>query len=111
MIAVEVGPVAPEYQTENCERPIIFYRDARGLYDEETARRLAEAARDAGIDVQHALVASFGSDASISSSYGNVANAACIGFPTENTHGYEIASLSGLENTAKVLTQFLSAAS
>ncbi|MBM4049327.1 MAG: M42 family metallopeptidase, partial [Planctomycetes bacterium] len=108
IIAIEVGPVAREYQTQNCEKPILLYQDAMGVYDEDGNTELAKAAESAGVDVQRAVLATFGSDASVSARYGQLARANCICFPTENTHGYEIASLSGIENTAKVLLAYLS---
>ena len=34
LIALEVGPVAPEYQIENGDDPVVLYRDAAALYSE-----------------------------------------------------------------------------
>jgi len=47
-----------------------------------------------------------GRDASIAMKFGHVARAACLGFPTENTHGYEIAHLGAIANCIRLLQGF-----
>ena len=47
-----------------------------------------------------------GSDGSIAMKYGHVGRAACLGFPTQNTHGYEIAHLGAIENCIAVLCAY-----
>jgi putative aminopeptidase FrvX len=106
-IAIEVGPVAAEYQTVNDACPILLYQDAMSLYTESLVRDLAAAGQRVDIDVQYACVSGFGSDASYTYRYGHVPKAACIGYPTENTHGYEIAHVEGMENTARLLAEYL----
>lgn len=106
-IALEVGPVAAEYQTENNGNPILLYQDSTGLYSESINRRIESRARELGFIVQRACVTSFGSDASIARKSGRVAQAVCLCYPTENTHGYEICSISGIENTTKLLVEHL----
>lgn len=107
LIAVEVAPVMPEYQTVNNQNPIILYQDGVSVYDEDMAKRLTELARSLGFDLQPACVTSYGSDASISRNHGLSAKAGCICFPTENTHGYEISSINAIENTIKLLRAYL----
>lgn len=107
LIAVEVGPVAAEYQTKNCERPMLLYQDVGAQYDEAGNRALLAAAQDLGVEVQRAVLSSFGSDASFPFKQGLVPRANCICYPTENTHGYEVSSLSGIENVMRVLTRFV----
>lgn len=36
---------------------------------------------------------------------GHVPRAACLGFPTQNTHGFEIAHLDAIENCARILEE------
>jgi putative aminopeptidase FrvX len=108
LIAVEVGPVAPEYQTQNTGDPIVLYQDAHALYDEGINDRFARIAGSLGFSVQRACVASFGSDASYTKAYGSIGRAACLCYPTENTHGYEISSITGIENTIRLLSGYLS---
>lgn len=107
MIAVEIGPVADEYQTKNSRDPLIFYQDTSTAYDEGINRTLTEKAHELGFGVQPIVAANFGSDASRSRQSGRLARAGCVGFPTENTHGFEISHLEGIENTARLLARFL----
>ncbi len=106
-VAIEVCPVAAEYETRNCERPVLLYKDAGCVYDEAGNRALVAAARDVGIEPQRAVLSSFGSDASFAVKFGHLPRGNCIGFPTENTHGYELASVSGILSVARVLTRFI----
>ena len=106
-VAVEVCPVAAEYETANCGRPVLLYKDAAGVYDSAGNRALVAAAASAGVDPQKAVLSSFGSDASLAVKYGQLPRGNCIGFPTENTHGYELASIAGIMNTARVLMRFV----
>lgn len=106
-VALEVGPVAAEYQTQNTGDPILLYQDSVGLYSEGINRRLESLARGLGFGIQRACVTSFGSDASIARKAGRVARAVCLCYPAENTHGYEICSITGIENTAKLLLEYL----
>lgn len=107
LIAIEVGPVANEYQTVNDHRPILLYQDSTFLYSEGLLRDLVAAGQRLGIATQPACISNFGSDASVVYRYGCVPQAACIGYPTENTHGFEIAHIEGMENTAKLLAEYL----
>jgi len=107
MIAIEIAPAAREYDIVADPRPVLLYRDAFSIYDEETNRRLTRVADELGIELQRGVLSSFGSDASVSARQGHVAVANCICFPAENTHGYEIASLDAMENIAKILARFL----
>lgn len=106
-IAVDVGPVAKEYQTVLSSEPIIVYQDAVGLYDKkicDTIRKLGEAL---GMKPQCATFSSYGSDASLAYSRGQCAKAALLCFPVENTHGYEITHQDSLQKCADLLTAYL----
>lgn len=107
LVAIEVGPVAEEYQTVNGADPLLFYQDTMTVYHEGTTQALAAAAGRVGISVQPICVAGFASDASYVHRYGHVPQCACVGYPTENTHGYEICHLEGIENTARLLAEYL----
>ncbi|MBI3923232.1 MAG: M42 family peptidase, partial [Armatimonadetes bacterium] len=91
----------------NCERPILLYMDGIAQYDDAGNRSLLSAAGNLGIELQKAVITSFGSDASFPFKQGFLPRANCICYPTENTHGYEVSSLGGIENTMKVLTRFV----
>lgn len=107
VIAMEIGPVAEEYQTRNNSDPILLYGDGTGIYHEQILRRLEDLAGRLGFGVQPAVVTSFGSDASIAKKAGAAARSACICFPGENTHGYEISCIDGILNSARLLLAYL----
>ncbi len=107
VVAVEIAPAAEEYQTRNDERPVLLYKDGVCLYSEAGNRQLLAAALDAGVEMQRAVLSSFGSDASLPMKSGFVARSNCLCFPTENTHGYELACVSAMLNTARVLIRFI----
>lgn len=106
-IAIEVAPVHQEYDIQNCAKPVIFYKDSAMIYSKKLADKLYHLGDTLGFGCQAICVSSFGSDASHALKYGFASKAVCVGFPTENTHGYEIAFIEGMENAAKLLLEFL----
>lgn len=106
LIALEVGPVAKEYPITSDARPILLAQDGYGIYDDGLNRRLSQVADQAGIALQSAVISGFGSDGSLCMKSGHVPRAACLCFATENTHGYEIASLDALVNLIHLLRAF-----
>lgn len=106
-LAIDVGPVAKEYQTVLSADPIIVYQDAIGLYDKKICDRLMSLGESLGLNPQCATFGSYGSDASLAYSRGQSAKAALISFPVENTHGYEIAHEKSLEQCAALLQAYL----
>jgi len=107
MLAIEIAPVADEYHTVCDERPVVLMQDASNLYDERIARELATAATNLNLGIQHACLSGFGSDASITGKYGLTARPACVGFATENTHGYEIAHAASFLNCARLIAEWI----
>jgi putative aminopeptidase FrvX len=106
LIALEICPKSSEYPIASDRAPVLVSQDGYGLYDENLNRALAAAARAAGVELQHVLLNSFGSDASIAMKHGHVAKAACLGFPADNTHGYEIAHADAILGCLKVLEAY-----
>lgn len=82
---------------------ITAHKDSYGLYDEGLNREVMTAARAVDIPLQISTISGFGSDASIAMKFGHVARAACLAFPTQNTHGFEIAHLSAIRHCCEVL--------
>ncbi|MEM1255302.1 MAG: M42 family peptidase [Cyanobacteria bacterium P01_H01_bin.21] len=107
LIALEICPLSKEYPIVDGPRPVLFSQDSYGLYDEGLNRELFSAASTVGVNLQLAVVSQFGSDASIAMKFGHVARGACLSFPTQNTHGYEIADLGAIANCLAVLTEYL----
>ena len=106
LVALEISPIAPEYPICDGEVPVLLSQDGYGIYDEGLNAQLRQAAQDVGVPVQLAAIAGFGSDASLAMKFGHVSRAACLGFPTQNTHGYEIAHLGAIARCIPVLERY-----
>lgn len=102
-LAVDVGPVAKEYQTELAAAPIVVYQDSFVLYDRQINKRLLEL----GISCQTAIFANYGSDASLAMRYGQTARSALVAFAVQNTHGYEVMHKESLEQLSALLAAYL----
>lgn len=107
VMAVDVAPVAEEYPTKLDDRPVILMKDAMFPYHQGLAQELRETADRLGVGHQEALVRSYGSDVSVTVKYGLIGRWGCVAFATENTHGYEIASVGALENVGKLLAAYV----
>lgn len=106
LIALEICPLSPEYPIEDGEAPVLLSQDGYGIYDEGLNGELARVAKQIGIPLQLATISGFGSDASIAMKFGHVSRAACLSFPTQNTHGYEIAHLGAIANCIDILRAY-----
>lgn len=106
LIALEICPKSSEYPIVSDRAPVLVSQDGYGLYDEDLNRALAQSARSQGLEIQHLLLNGFGSDASIVMRNGHVPKAACLGFPTDNTHGYEIAHADAILGCLKILEAY-----
>ncbi len=106
LIALEICPLASEYQIREGEIPVILVQDGYGIYDQGLNEELRQAASVENLPYQLAMITGFGSDASIAMKFGHVARAACLAFPTQNTHGYEIAHLGAIDNCLKILEAY-----
>ena len=106
LIALEICPKSAEYPLASDRAPVLVSQDGHGLYDENLNRALADSARAAGVEVQHVLLSGFGSDGSIAMKSGHVPRAACLAFPTDNTHGYEIAHAEAILGCLRILEAY-----
>lgn len=106
LIALEVCPLSEEYPFKDGESPVLLSQDSYGIYDEGLNGQLRQSAKQLDIPVQLTILSQFGSDASIAMKFGHVARAACLAFPTQNTHGYEIAHLGAIANCIDLLKAF-----
>lgn len=107
LVALEVGPVAAEYDTVLSAAPILSFGDQKGLYSPELIDALRAAARAEGVQPQLALLEMFASDASAAIAAGLAPQTAVLCLPTQNTHGFEVVHREGIETLARVLTRFL----
>jgi putative aminopeptidase FrvX len=108
LIALEVCPLSTEYPIDEGDSPVLLSQDSYGIYDENLNTDIFQVAQKIGVPVQFAAISGFGSDASIAMKFGHVARAACLSFPTENTHGYEIAHLGAIGNCIRILIAYCS---
>ncbi|MBE7382638.1 MAG: M42 family peptidase [Leptolyngbya sp. SIO1E4] len=106
LIALEICPLSEEYPISDGVAPVLLSQDKYGLYDEDLNRQLAWAASEKQVPLQRAVLSSFGSDGSIAMTFGHVPRAACLSFPTQNTHGYEIAHLGAIAHCIDILEQY-----
>ena len=107
LLALEVGPVADEYSVYNNHQPVVWYKDRVGTYTKSICDELVRLADDLGFGAQPAVYSNAATDASTARQHGQVGRIACLGFPAENTHGYELACLEGIENLYHLLMAWL----
>jgi putative aminopeptidase FrvX len=103
LIALEICPIAPEYSVTDGSSPVLLAEDSYCPYDDSLNQKIQRAAGKCAIPLQVAVISGFGSDGSIAMKAGHVPKAACLGFPTQNTHGYEIAHLGAIQNCIEIL--------
>lgn len=106
LIALEICPLADEYPVESGVAPVLLSQDNYGVYDELLNAEIRNAAAKAEVPLQLAVIDGFGSDASIAMKFGHVSRGACLSFPTQNTHGYEIAHLGAIANCTEILATY-----
>lgn len=106
MIALEIAPLSEEYQIKDSAAPVLMAEDSFTVYHDRLNSALRGIAQELGVSTQTAMVSAFGSDASVALKFGQVPRAACLAFATENTHGFEIASLAAIANCASILEGF-----
>lgn len=106
LIALEICPLSSEYPVKDGKDPVILVQDGYGIYDETLNAQLRQSAKQLDMPVQLTTLSGFGSDASIAMKFGHVSRAACLAFPTENTHGYEIAHLGAIVNCIDLLKAY-----
>lgn len=106
LIALEICPLSSEYPISDGAAPVLLSQDAYGIYDEGLNTQLRQVAKQLDIPLQLTILNGFGSDGSIVMKFGHVARAACLAFPTQNTHGYEIAHLGAIANCTHILRSY-----
>jgi putative aminopeptidase FrvX len=107
LIALEICPLSAEYPIADGDAPVLLSQDGYGLYDEDLNADLRQVGDRQKIPLQLATISGFGSDGSIAMKFGHVPRAACLSFPTQNTHGYEIAHLGAIDHCIELLVGYL----
>jgi putative aminopeptidase FrvX len=106
-IALEIAPVAEEYDIVAGDAPVLVYKDGYNVYNEGLLRSLAALAKELEIDIQHAALESYGTNASIARKVAAIGRIAAVAFPCQNTHGFEVAHLDSLTNLTTLLLTFI----
>jgi putative aminopeptidase FrvX len=107
MLALEIGPVEPEYGLELDDRPIIWYKDRLVTYTKSFCDELVAVGARIGIGTQRAVYSRAVTDASACRQTGQVGRVAVLSFPTLNSHGYEVAPVEGILNMSRLLLAYL----
>ncbi len=102
-LAIEIAPVAEEYDVAFDNRPVVLYKDGVHPYDSAFSWQVEDAVASLGGEPQRQVVRAFGSEPSTATKAGATARAACLGFPTKNTHGYEMTRLGALVQTTRAV--------
>ena len=107
MLAIDIAPTGPD-QTSDEHKVTIFAKDSRFPYHWGMTNEVRQAAIDAGVDfVMDIFTPHYGTDCDVSIVAGYDIRHAAIGFGTANSHGYERTHINGLENTYKLLMNFM----
>ncbi len=88
-------------------RPAIWSRDSQIHFDQRLIADLSAAANRAGTQLQYAVYDRAASDASGVLNAGHAPRAATVGYPRENSHGYEVCRLSVFDNLIATLFAYL----
>jgi putative aminopeptidase FrvX len=86
---------------------VLWYKDRITTYTKPLCDELLRLAAELGFGAQPAVYSSAGTDASTARQHGQVSRIACLGFPAENTHGYELACVEGILNLYRLLMAWL----
>lgn len=102
-IAIDSSPMPRNTQLQLDGRPAIWSQDTQLHFDQFLIRNLAQAAQKAGTSLQYAVYDRAASDASGVLQSGHAPRGATIGYPRENSHGYEICRLSVFDHLINTL--------
>lgn len=102
-IALELAPIVPDAPVALTPEPVVWIKDGYATMDAATLGRV----RTASPTIQSALYSRGGSDASIGQSMGLCAHGITLGFPCENSHGFEIMDERAISRLASVALALL----
>ena len=106
ILSVDMGSVGDTLTTDEYVVSICA-KDSTGPYNAEVVKALIEAAKLAGADYRVDIYPFYGSDADASMRAGYDAKHGLIGPGVEASHGYERTHYKGLENTVKLIREYL----
>lgn len=106
-IALEIGPRTPEADFPIDAQPTIWVRDGYAAMDARDGDLLTDCCRELGQTPHWQYLSRGGSDASCAAAKGLCARPVTLGFPVENSHGYEIMHRDAPNELARLLLQYL----
>ncbi|MHC5038400.1 MAG: M20/M25/M40 family metallo-hydrolase [Planctomycetota bacterium] len=106
-VALDGCPVLPELDLELDGRPGIWSKDALTHFDQEVVLAFRRAAREVGTMMMPAVYDGAASDASHVYACGGAPRVATVGHIRDNSHGFEVARLSSIENILRVVVRFV----
>lgn len=106
-VAIDGSPIPPGVPLSLDGRPGIWSKDRLAHYDQRLVRAFCESAKAVGTEAQPVVFAQAASDASLVYAAGGVHRIACFGHVRENSHGYEVARLSGFDRVLETLVHFV----
>ena len=106
-IALEIGPRTPEADFPIDAQPTIWVRDAYAAMAAIDGDLLTDCCRELGQAPHWQYLSRGGSDASCAAGKGLCARPVTLGFPVENSHGYEIMHRDAPAELAKLLLAYL----
>ncbi|MDA0748582.1 MAG: M20/M25/M40 family metallo-hydrolase [bacterium] len=106
-IAVDSSPMPKNINLSLDGRPAVWSKDTTMHFDQTLVQELAQAATRAGTELQYAVYDRAASDASGVLSTGLAPRTGTIGYPRENSHGYEVSRLSVFANLINTLYEYV----
>jgi len=106
-VSIDGSPIPPGVPLSLDGRPGVWSKDRLTHYDQRLVRAFCASATAAGTEAQPAVFAQAASDASLVYAAGGVHRTACFGHVRENSHGYEVARLSGFDRVLETLVHFV----
>jgi len=107
LVAVDGVPLLPELDLALDGKPGIWSKDALTHFDQEVIRAFRKAAREVGTELAIGVFDGAASDASAAHASGAVARVATVGHIRDNSHGFEVARLSSIDNILEVMVRFV----
>jgi putative aminopeptidase FrvX len=106
-VALEIGPKTPEADFSIDAQPTIWVRDGYAAMEAVDGVILEECCARLGQQPHWQYLSRGGSDASCAASRGFTARPVTLGFPVENSHGYEIMHRDAPGELARLLLEYL----
>lgn len=109
-VALEIGPKTPEADFAIDAQPTIWVRDGYAAMEAVDGNLLGDACQTLSLSPHWQYLSRGGSDASCAASKGLTARPITLGFPVENSHGYEIMHRDAPRELCRLLLGYLQTA-